>query len=385
MTFNKIGIIGLGLIGGTLAKTIHRIHPTIQIIACDPNRDSLKQALSEGVITQGFDSLSTDVDCSEREDTHKTGKDSAVSALSSCRYIFLCAPVQQNESFLELLAPYLNEACILTDTGSVKASIHADVRTHGLSRYFIGGHPMAGSEKSGYANATPYLFENAYYIITHDDEIDMDLVTEYKDFIASLGCIPLLMSPTEHDYNTAAVSHLPHILASSLVNLVRRLDNEQEDMKSIAAGGFKDITRIASSSPVMWEEICETNREQLLILLNHFIHDMETIREEISESDECAILSFFQQAKDYRDSLPIQKNSSLPRIYEIYCDLIDEAGGIATIATILATNAISIKNIGIIHNREFQQGVLRIEFYGEEPLRQAILLLRKHHYTIYER
>lgn len=372
MEYNKIGIIGLGLIGGTLAKTIHRIHPSIQIIACDPNKDSLKQALSEGVIAQGLDDL-------------QSGKNSAIRALSSCRYIFLCAPIQQNTAFLELLAPYLNENCILTDTGSVKSAIHANVRAHGLSRYFIGGHPMAGSEKSGYANATPYLFENAYFIITYDDELAPALATEYKEFITSLGCIPLLMTPTEHDYNTAAVSHLPHILASSLVNLVRRLDNDQEYMKSIAAGGFKDITRIASSSPVMWEEICEANREQILVLLSHFIHDMETIRDEISEHDKYAIHSFFQKAKDYRDSLPIQKNSSLPRICEIYCDLIDEAGGIATIATILATNAISIKNIGIIHNREFEQGVLRIEFYGEEPMQQAILLLRRHHYTVYER
>ena len=385
MSINRIGILGLGLIGGTLAKTIHRIHPDIQIVACDPNRDSLRQALSEGVIARGVDPLSNGMDLSDKEDTCSMKKDSALAALSSCRYIFLCAPVQQNEGFLKLLAPFLNEDCVLTDTGSVKASIHADIRARGLSRYFIGGHPMAGSEKSGYENATPYLFENAYYIITHDDEIDKALVTEYKDFIASLGCIPLMMSPTEHDYATAAVSHLPHILASSLVNLVQRLDSEQEYMRSIAAGGFKDITRIASSSPVMWQEICEANREQILVLLTQFIHDMEGIRTEISEGDKRAIHDFFQQAKDYRDSLPIQKNGSLPRIYEIYCDLIDEAGGIATIATILATNAISIKNIGIIHNREFEQGVLRIEFYGEEPLQQAIMLLRRHHYTVYER
>lgn len=379
MTPDKIGIIGLGLIGGTLAKTIRHIHPAVQILACDPNSDSLAQAKAEHVIDQGF-SIVTDFAVEG-----SAAGSSAVAALAECRYIFLCAPVQQNESFLELLAPYLNEHCILTDTGSVKSSIHEDIRKRGLQRFFIGGHPMAGSEKSGYENSTPYLFENAYFIITNDTEMDPALVEEYRDFIGSLGCIPLLMSPTEHDYTTAAVSHLPHILASNLVNLVRRLDGEEEYMKSIAAGGFKDITRIASSSPVMWQEICETNREQILILLTQFIRDMEDIRTEIAEGDPKAILSFFQQAKDYRDSLPIQKNGPLPCIYEVYCDLIDEAGGIATIATILATNAISIKNIGIIHNREFEQGVLRIEFYDDEHLKQATMLLRRHHYTVYER
>lgn len=361
----KIGIIGLGLIGGTIAKTIHRIHPQIEIIACDTNNDSLTLALKEGMIQKGTTFFTEE--------------------FSSCRYIFLCAPVQQNETFLKQLSSVLNENCILSDTGSVKSTIHEEIRSRGLSPYFIGGHPMAGSEKSGFENATAYLFENAYFIITHDAAIRTELVTEYRDFIASLGCIPFLMSPTEHDHATAAVSHLPHILAANLVNLVKKLDNEQEYMKSIAAGGFKDITRIASSSPVMWQEICGANREQILVLLDEFIRSMESIKDEIATNNQDNILDFFQQAKDYRDSLPIKKNGSLPSIFEIYCDLIDEAGGIATIATILATNGISIKNIGIIHNREFEQGVLRIEFYEESPMKKAILQLRKHHYTIYER
>ncbi len=365
MTPDKIGIIGLGLIGGTLAKTIHRIHPTIEIIACDTDVASLSLALKENVIQKGFSSLTED--------------------FSQCRYIFLCAPVQKNETFLKQLAPYLCENCILSDTGSVKSTIHKDIQALGLSSYFIGGHPMAGSEKSGFANSTAYLFENAYFIITHDNTIRPELVEEYHEFIASLDCIPFLMSPTEHDYATAAVSHLPHILASCLVNLVKELDNEEEHMKSIAAGGFKDITRIASSSPIMWQEICTTNREQILLLLNRFIQSMEQIQTTISDCSQDEILDFFQEAKNYRDSLPIKGNGSLPSIFEIYCDLIDEAGGIATIATILATNSISIKNIGIIHNREFEQGVLRIEFYEEAAMTKAIAQLRKHHYIVYER
>lgn len=363
--FNKIGIIGLGLIGGTLAKTIRRIYPQMEITACDPCRESLEAALAEGVITHFCTSLSPE--------------------LSGCRYLFLCAPVQENGRFLKELAPLLSEDCILTDTGSVKSAIHEEIRSLGLSGCFIGGHPMAGSEKSGYANSTAYLFENAYYIITHDGEIAPGLVEEYRDFIGSLGCIPLLMDPGEHDYATAAVSHLPHILASSLVNLVQKLDNEEEYMKSIAAGGFKDITRIASSSPVMWQEICQANRSQIIRLLDGFLESLIQMKEDIAGANSEKLLSFFQEAKDYRDSLPIRKGGPLPCIYELYCDLIDEAGGIATIATILATNGISIKNIGIIHNREFEEGVLRIEFYAEEALKQAVTQLRKHHYVIYER
>lgn len=361
----KIGIIGLGLIGGALAKTIRRIHPEISILACDINDESLALAKQEGIITQGFSKITED--------------------FARCRYLFLCAPVQKNETYLQALAPYLGEGCILSDTGSVKSSIHKDVKAMGLSPWFIGGHPMAGSEKSGFASATPYLFENAYFIITHDDTVQQKLVDEYRRFVASLGCIPIVMSPQKHDFSTAAVSHLPHVLASCLVNLVRQLDDDAESMKSIAAGGFKDITRIASSSPAMWQEICCANREQLLLLIDAFIKSLSEMKEEIVREDQPRILDFFQQAKDYRDSLPIQKQGPLPSIYEIYCDLIDEAGGIATISTILAANGINIKNIGILHNREFEEGVLRIEFYDSSALEHALRQLRKHHYVIYER
>ena len=131
-------------------------------------------------------------------------------------------------------------------------------------------------------------------------------------------------------------------------------------MKTIAAGGFKDLTRIASSSPVMWQNICQSNSEQIVRL-------------------------DFQSAKDYRDSIAITNKGPIKEIYELYLDLLDEAGGIATVATILASNHLSIKNIGIIHNREFEDGVLRLEMYDRISLDAAVQLLRKHHYTIYER
>ncbi len=360
-----VGIVGLGLIGGALAKTIHRIHPSIRLLACDPNEESLAQALAEGIIHQGTTALT------ER--------------FSHCRYIFLCAPVEKNQQYLDQIAPWLHDGCILSDTGSVKSAIHREIAARKLSPWFIGGHPMAGSEMSGYAHATAYLLENAYFLITYDQAVKRETAAEYKDFIASLGCIPFPMAPQQHDFSTAAVSHLPHILASSLVHLVKNSDDAHESMKAIAAGGFKDITRIASSSPVMWQEICSTNRAQLLLLLDHFLEFLTQTKEMIAAGDRESLLTFFREAKDYRDSLPIKKTGPLSRIYEIYCDLIDEAGGIATIATILATNAISIKNIGIIHNREFEEGVLRIEFYRNEDMEQAALLLQKHHYTVYRR
>ncbi|MCI9530682.1 MAG: prephenate dehydrogenase [Lachnospiraceae bacterium] len=361
----KIGFIGLGLIGGSIAKTIRRIHPDITLIAYDTNPETLSLALQEQVISTACTGLTEE--------------------FSSCRYIFLCAPVQKNLDFLETVAPLLGDGCILTDVGSVKASIHQQVAGTSLAPHFIGGHPMAGSEKNGYQNATPYLLENAYYIITPSPEADRALAEEFQDFTASLGAIPIMLDYQEHDFVTASISHLPHILASSLVNLVKDLDNSEGLMKRVAAGGFRDITRIASSSPVMWQQICLTNRTQILKLLDAFIASLEQTKGEIAASGEAYLFGFFQSAKDYRDSLPLTGSGPLPQVYELYCDMVDEAGGIAALATILATNQISIKNIGIIHNREFEDGVLHIEFYEESALSEAIALLRKYHYTVYER
>lgn len=361
----QIGFIGLGLIGGSIAKTIHRIYPDITLIAYDVDSKSLSLAVEEQVIDQAYDDLT--------------------DSFASCQYIFLCAPVQKNSDFLARLSAFAGKNCIITDVGSVKTSIHQEIEHTSLAPYFIGGHPMAGSEKSGYRHATPYLLENAYYILTPASEADPDMVEEFRQFIGSLGAIPMILDYREHDFVTAAISHLPHILASSLVNLVKDLDDADQTMKRVAAGGFKDITRIASSSPVMWQQICLTNQEQIIKLMDAFIASMERTRSEILSADSGQLFDFFQSAKDYRDSITITGSGPLPEVYEVYCDMPDETGGIAALATILADNSINIKNIGIIHNREFQDGVLHIEFYENDALQKALLLLRKYHYTVYER
>ena len=149
---DKIGFIGLGLIGGSIAKTIHRIYPEITLIAHDLNTDALALAEEESVISQGFSEITDD--------------------FAKCRYIFLCTPVQKNAEFLAKLSDFAGENCIITDVGSVKGSIHTLVSGTAIAPRFIGGHPMTGSEKSGYEHATPYLLENAYYILTPTSETD---------------------------------------------------------------------------------------------------------------------------------------------------------------------------------------------------------------------
>ena len=360
-----IGFIGLGLIGGSIAKTIRKFHPDYRLIAFDKDRSALAEAVSLNVINGICDI----------EDEQ----------LYNCDYLFLCAPVEFNVEYMEKIKDSLGENCILTDVGSVKNVIHEKVTELGLEGRFIGGHPMAGSERSGFSNSSDHLLENAYYIITPGGEVALEKISDFTELISSLGAIPLVITAEEHDFITAGVSHLPHIVASALVNLVNLLDNDAQYMKMIAAGGFRDITRIASSSPVMWEQICLENQKNISTVLDEFIRMLIQIRCSIDNKEADNIFDMFASSKDYRDSIDIIDNSLIPRSYVLYIDVADEAGAIATIATILATEKVNIKNIGIIHNREFEDGVLKIEFYTDAALEQAKVLLTKRNYKICER
>ena len=286
---------------------------------------------------------------------------------------------------LKELKSVIKPSCIITDVGSVKSDIHKAVTALDIEANFIGGHPMCGSEKTGFFNATEYLLENAYYIITPTAKTAPAQLEDFHALVKSLGSVPMILDYEKHDFATAAISHLPHIIASSLVNLVSDLDDEQETMRTIAAGGFKDITRIASSSPVMWQNICLSNQEQILKLTDCYIHALQNIRSSVADAKSDDIISFFRNAKDYRDSITTPVRGSLQKNYSVYCDLVDEAGAIATLATIMASHNISIKNIGILHNREYEDGVLQIEFYEEDALEKAVKLMEDNHYVVHRR
>lgn len=360
---NKVGFIGFGLIGGSIARKFKTDNPDIKIYATAGREETIKRAHALGLVEN-----ETKID---------------FDAFSECDYIFLCAPVEKNIEYLSQLKDIIKSDCIITDVGSTKTAIHEEVIRLGLEKNFIGGHPMTGSEKTGIDNSNEYLLENAYYIITPTAESNDSQINEFRDVILSLGSIPLILDYKTHDYATASISHLPHMVAFTLVNLISKIDDNNETMKTIAAGGFKDITRIASSSPIMWENICSSNKEQVLNLMDKYIKELTDLRKDIEASNHQALLDYFQAAKDYRDSIDIINKSRI--IYEIYLDLPDETGGIAMIANLLAFKGISIKNIGIINNREFEEGVLRIEFEDDDSLNLATEVLQNKNYTIYKR
>lgn len=365
----RIGFIGFGLIGGSIARALKKINPGYYLIAYDyhqnkPSSD-LQEALNDQVLDQVTPLLS--------------------EGFPDCDLVFLCAPVLSNIEYLRQLKPLLKSNCILTDVGSVKTNIHEAVEELGLAAQFVGGHPMTGSEKTGYLNSYALLLENAYYILTPTTKTPDRMTQTLYQLVKRMGSLPIILDYREHDKITAAISHVPHIIAAQLVNLVREADDEAEKMRALAAGGFKDITRIASSSPVMWQNICLTNTNEIKECLDRYISTLQVASEALNNHDGDYLYKMFDTAGEYRSAIPNKSIGLMKKLFEVYLDIVDEAGAIATIATLLASNQISIKNIGIIHNREFEEGVLRIEFYDEDAQLKAIAMLGRYNYRIYER
>jgi len=208
-----IGFIGFGLIGGSIAKALKERNKSIYITAYDVNKNALSAAFEEGIA----DDITDKIDM----------------RFSGCNFIFLCAPVQKNDSNLDAVRAVISNECIVTDVGSVKSDIHNRIGELGLEKQFIGGHPMTGSERFGYINSKSSLLENAYYIITPTPETVEEKLNAYRELVLSTGAIPLVLNCKQHDYVTAAISHLPHVIAASLVNLVQTSDSDDGIMKMI--------------------------------------------------------------------------------------------------------------------------------------------------------
>lgn len=375
MTDSTIAFIGLGLIGGSIARALKKSRPDIRIMAYMRSREKLEQAKKDGVVDVILDGI----------DEH----------LRECDLIFLCTPVEYNAEYLSAIRPYLKDGALITDVGSTKSGIHEEIRRQGLESVFVGGHPMAGSEKTGYGNSNDHLLENAYYIVTppegagagssagSPDPHEAPNVGRIVAVAQAIGAIPLILDYREHDRIVAAISHLPHLIASSLVNLVRDHDNEDGIMKQVAAGGFKDITRIASSSPEMWEQICMTNVEPIACILEDYIGSLNRILREIRNHQSQEIYHLFESSRDYRNSITERAKGSVEPSYEFTVDVSDEIGAISTISVILAAKGISIKNIGINNNRERGEGALKIAFYDEASMNAAWERLEKYKYEMF--
>jgi 3-phosphoshikimate 1-carboxyvinyltransferase len=280
--FRRVAIIGLGLIGGSLAAAIRSNGLAQVVVGADKRADEAQLGKELGVIDEVAGSVEEAV----------TGADLVV----------LAVPVKATRAVLEELRPWLDDRAILTDVGSTKTSFVDDVTAvfGELPTNVIPGHPIAGSEKSGIRAASPELFSNHKVILTPADAVAESDVARLKALWEGCGATVLTMSVAYHDEVLAATSHLPHLIAFSLVDTLAGED-ENLDIFRYAAGGFRDFTRIAASDPVMWHDIFLSNRDAVLKVIDHFSHDLDRLRTAIADQDSATLLQVFSRAKAARE------------------------------------------------------------------------------------
>jgi prephenate dehydrogenase len=355
----RVFIIGLGLIGGSLALCIKDQHPESMIIGFDADEHQVRLAKMLQIIDGAAEGIEAGAE----------GAD----------LIIISTPVAAAANILETLAKMpLKKGVIVTDTGSTKGFITekaACLTAKGIT--FIGGHPMAGSHKSGITAARKLLFENAFYLLTPAQGEKKDEAEKLKEWLSGTNAKFLTVSGEEHDYLTGVVSHFPHIIAASLVHQAARADEGNVLITRLAAGGFRDITRIASSNPKMWRDILLQNRPVLISLLTEWQAEMKLVNELLCAGDENKIYDYFDIAKKFRDGLPSRDKGAIPSFYDLFVDVPDYPGVISEITGYLAEERISITNIRILETREDIYGVLVISFQTQEDRANAQQCIQK--------
>lgn len=281
--FRKITIVGVGLLGGSIGLAAR------------------KRGLA-GEVAGYVRRDASIADCEKFQITDYAATD-LLASVSKADLVILCTPLAQMRSLVKQLLPGLKRGAIVTDVGSVKASVVHEVESliHKSGAHFIASHPMAGGEKTGMSAARADLFENAVCVVTPTRKSNAAALKKVEQFWKLLGGRVLRLTPEVHDQLVSRSSHLPHISAAVLTNLVLSASAPKEQSK-LCANGFRDTTRIASGSPEMWRDIALSNRVNLIRALDLFVNDLRKVQAALKNSDADALTRFFETAKQRRDS-----------------------------------------------------------------------------------
>ena len=360
-----IYIAGLGLIGASMALGIKRDHPDYEILGYNRSQASRDIALERGMIDRATDN--------------------SASLAPLADVIILTLPIKQTIAFLQELATLdLKEGVIISDAGSTKSAIVTTAEKCCADKpvRFVGAHPMAGSHKTGAASADVNLFENAYYIFTPSSLTTPDTLEEMKDLLSGLHARFIEIDAEEHDRVTSQISHFPHILASGLMEQTASYAEEHEMARRFAAGGFRDMTRIAESEPGMWTSILLSNREIIIERIEDFKRRLDEVGQAISKGDENQIWNFFNQAREQRQAMEIHKRGGVDSSFDLYVDVPDEEDVILRILELL--RGTSLVNIHINEeNREDVHGILQISFKNAQDLKRAEQVITENtNYTV---
>ncbi|MFX4263674.1 prephenate dehydrogenase/arogenate dehydrogenase family protein [Pelotomaculum propionicicum] len=360
--FKRAAIIGVGLIGGSLGMSLCSRRLAGEVVGAGSRVENLRLAVELGAVNRYAGS--------------------PAEGVAGADLVIIATPVSATLPVLRDILPYLEPEAVVTDVGSTKSEIvraAEKILPPGIS--FVGGHPMAGSEHNGVSGADPYLFENAFYLITPTAATQKEALVKVKKLAVGVGAKVVEIDPERHDLAVAAVSHLPHLLAAALVNTVARMP-ESESVLPFAAGGFRDTTRIAAGSPLMWRDIFASNRAQVLKMIHNFRGELDLLERFLQEGEMDLIQSALEDARAARTALPAKTRGYLPSLFEVILTVPDQPGIIAGFTICLAESGVNITEIEILRVREGEGGTIRVGFATEPEQENAIRVLREKGYTV---
>ncbi len=350
-------VVGVGLIGGSLCYALKREGLAVRGVS---KRETLEKAADRGAIDEGFEYSEV------RE------------SLKGAHFIFLCTPLQDIIKRLQDILEWADKGSIVTDVGSTKERICREAERVSTGVIFIGGHPMTGSEKRGFENANPFLFYDAVYVLTPLARTPKRALKTLSRLLSSFGAKVMVIDPQLHDDIAANVSHLPQLLAILLVN---QLGKRKSDIyRSLAAGGFRDMTRIASSDYTVWADIISTNMGEIKKALVEFRDDINYLIDNLDHSEYLERL--FRLANSERKKIPRYSKGFIAPLVDIRVNVKDRPGELARITGIIFYAGINIKDIEIVNIREGEGGILRLGFVQKEDAEKASRALKIFGYEV---
>ena len=333
-SFERVVIIGVGLIGGSLGAALKALPDAPYVTGVARDERTRQVALERSVVDEAL--APSDAD----------------AALLAADLVVIATPVSAAGDWLERLGR-LDYAGVVTDVASTKAAITADAaRLLGDGATFIGAHPMAGSERSGVDAADAELFHGAYYVLCPSEDTPADAYSALHHLVTSIGARAIAVSPDAHDRAVAAISHVPHVAASALTNLAAARVDDGEDVLRLAAGGFKDMTRIAAGSPELWTGICLDNRDAVIAALVDLSAQLEGFATLLASGDRPGLRDWLDRAAQVRRALPARWVPASARLHELTVAMTDRPGAVSTVTQAAARAGCNIEDIGIDHVTE---------------------------------
>jgi prephenate dehydrogenase len=360
----RVSVVGVGLIGGSLALALKRGRPSLTIVGYD-RLPVLKKALKLGAV----DEAATDL----------------LSAVIQSDCLIFAVPISTTLEIVRRIGKFISPDTIVTDVCSTKVAVMAAVKRYFPKEVlFVGGHPMAGSERGGIESADPLLFENAYYIlspprIARMEESKKSRLKALVGLIESTGARVVFVDPAVHDRVVASVSHVPQLLAVALMTVVSR--GRGSPSLQLAAGGFRDLTRVASSPFEMWAEILHTNRKEVSRSLKKLLRKLETYRSIIDSKRIEKLGGDFSSARKLRDSIPKDMKGFHHPLVDVFVSVEDKPGAMSKISTALYRHRINIKDIELLKVREGEMGTFRLSFETRKTANEAVNILQKAGYS----